>query len=420
MEFVANFPNESSQLNKPSKRDSQIIFALCVILFVPGINNFLNSFLQIGLSLSISFLTPIAYIFMALISVIFLYRLVLRKKVFLGVFVFFLIAVLVSYWRYPEIRSAIYSSPVDLVYSPVNKLFFYCLPSLYGIACLSDYNTLFDKMRIWCRLSVITGIFTYIFCFFYAHKSLQYMVYSYFMLLPICVCFEHARVKKSVFDWLIAIIGSVCVVLCGARGAVLSLILYFVTRILLQDLKRVSIGKVVSFFGIIIGFILVYLFYNELLSFVVDLFEMLGVNSRFVSKLEEGKLIIDNSGRSNIANAIFEGIKHNPLGYGLYGDRYVTGNFGFGANVYAHNIIYEVLCDFGIAFGVVILGILAWRLMRTVLILKSRKEIHLLLVLLPYGVYQLFFSSSCLENIPFFIIMGLCFFVNWRKLPDNR
>lgn len=176
--------------------DERISFALCSLMFLPAINNLINSLLQIGFSIYLEFLTPCAYIFMAFLSVFVLYKHILRKRSFLFFFLILFFGVMITYLAYPEIQRVLYKSPVDLVYSPVNKLFFYCIPALIGVACLYDADVLFDRMCIWARFTCALGILTFYYIFFITGKTLQYMVYSYFMLLPICVCYEQDR--KSV------------------------------------------------------------------------------------------------------------------------------------------------------------------------------------------------------------------------------
>jgi hypothetical protein len=85
---------------------------------------------------------------------------------------------------------------------------------------------------------------TFVFVYFIVGIELQYMVYSYFMLISICVCFEHAILKHAVSDWLIAILGTVCIVMCGARGAVVSLVLFFGVRVLTTLRKQETKGNV--------------------------------------------------------------------------------------------------------------------------------------------------------------------------------
>lgn len=389
------------------KQDNNIIFAMCVLMFVPSINNFLNTILQKYLVINIVVLTPIAYIFMAFCSVFFLYRYAFKIRNFLVVFVFFVLGVVISYILYPEIRTVIYASPIDLVYSPVNKLIFFCLPAMGGMMFLTNYHNLFEKMQRWGEITLVIGVCSYLLVFFVAGQSLQYMVFSYFMLLPICVCFEHANIKKSKIDFALAIIGSECILMCGARGACVSLVLYFIARGISNFSRMVTLRSFTKFLFLIILGIMLTIFHTELLKLVSDLFDELGVNSRVIQKLISDEIFDDNS-RNVISNSIWQGLRNNPLGYGVFGDRYVIGISGYGSYTYAHNIVTELLCSFGYFGGGIALVVLFAIVGRKAFLSKEANAKYLIITLLPYGLFQLFFSSSYLENLVFWAILGLC------------
>lgn len=401
--------------NKEILSNHRISLALYGILFIPAINNFLNSILQIGLNINFEFLTPVSYIFMALLSVLLLYKHVLRKRLYFCIVIFFLVGVAISYLLYPEIRTMIYGSPVDLVYSPVNKLFFFCIPSLIGAASLTNYSVFFSGMRVWGRITTALGICTYLFVNIYVGRNLQYMVYSYFMLLPICVCYEQWKVSKSRADFILAFIGTICIVLCGARGAIMSLIMYFLVGIIYSGNRKVTLNRLLTTLIFTVTGITIIWYYNELIDALIDLLNQFNIESRFISFLAEGALLED-SGRNLITDAVVLGLKNNPFGYGLYGDRYVIGNFGYGRFTYAHNIIEEMLCDFGVIGGSIIFILIIWRFCRMAIRCKDKREYGLVRTLMPYGFFQLLFSSSYLENVPFFILMGMTFLADWRKI----
>ena len=117
------------------------------------------------------------------------------------------------------------------------------------------------------------------------------MVYSYFMLLPICVCFEHAKDTGSKVDGLISLAGSVSIVMCGARGAVVSLIMYFALGFVLSISRRITRKQLVQLL-LIVALLLALLFaYEQVLSAVADLFDRLGIDSRFITRLADDTLL---------------------------------------------------------------------------------------------------------------------------------
>lgn len=388
------------------KRDAQTAFALCAVFFIPAINNFVNALLQIGLGLKISFLTPVSYIFMAFVSGFFLYKLIIRRIGFMLMFCLAFFGSVLSYTLYPEIRDLIYGSPVDLVYSPINKLMFYCVPVLMGTACIRDYEKLFSKMRNWSLITAMTGVITFLVVIVIKGRMLQYMTYSYFMLLPICVCYENANMTKNKVDLIVAILASVSIVMCGARGALVSLFLYFVLSLLRYDFRKMPVGQFVKLAIIFLLLLSLILFYSELLESVAQTLEQFNIDSRTIRYIQEGRFWED-SGRSNINEALMEGLIDNPLGYGLYGDRYIARIFGSMNYRYAHNIFLEMFCNFGFVIGSIVIAFVVYFIVRLVRSTKGTNEIYLVFSIIPYGLFQLFFSSSYLENILFWALMGL-------------
>jgi O-antigen ligase len=287
------------------------------------------------------------------------------------------------------------------------------------MACLTDYKKLFKKMRTWALLTAILGVLTYCFVTLIQGKVLQYMVYSYFLLLPICVCFEYANMSKTKFDFFVALIASASMIACGARGAAVSLLLYFVVCLFRNDFRRLRIGQIAKLFFLFGALSVVILYYNELLNIIVSLFESLNIDSRTIRYLQEGNFLED-SGRQSISATVIRGLLANPLGYGLYGDRYVTGFFGSGKYRYAHNFFLEIWCDFGIIGGTILIALIAFILIKLIVSVMGKKEIHLVFALIPYALFQLLFSSSYLENIPFFALVGLAIWGTNRKNIEDR
>ena len=400
---------------KVNKTDKYIIFALCSLLFMPAINNFFNSFLQVGLEIEIGLITPLIYIFMLFCAVFFLYRHIFYK-ISLVLFCLVLFAgVGISCLIYPEIREILYDSPVDLVYSPINKLVFFCIPAMIGVVRLNDYKKFFSAMKMWSRITLVLGAIVCLYVYVYLERDIQYMSYSYFMLIPICVCYESARAQKIKTDLIFALLGTGCVILCGARGAVVSILLYIIIVWFFLDYQKHILR--VALMLILVFLILVY--YNEILDMVVDICNRIGVNSRFISALSEGALG-ESSTRDQITEALFAGVRSNPFGYGFFGDRYVIGTFGYHIYTYSHNIFTEMICDFGIVLGIFLIAALMFRMVKTTLHCKDESFRSVWLALLPYGFIQLLFSSSYLENLAFFMMLGMAFFVKLKKHPKEK
>ena len=55
-------------LHRKDERNTFEIFALCALIFLPSINNFINSILQLGMGMNTTGLTETVYVFMLILS----------------------------------------------------------------------------------------------------------------------------------------------------------------------------------------------------------------------------------------------------------------------------------------------------------------------------------------------------------------
>ena len=386
------------------KRETMTSILLCCLFFIPAINNFLNCILQTGLEIPFRMLTPATYIALIIIGAFSFLR--LRKKglaCWLSLLTF-AVLLLVSFLSYPEIRGVMFTSWYDPVYNPMYKILFFYIPALIYATEIGNYKNLYSVLIWFARITLIIGVFAYAFVVLYKNGTMQYMVFSYFLITAVCACFENVIQKHNVLDLLLAIAGSASMILCGARGAIVSLVAFLVLRFFVFYPTKNRKTKVILLSILIAIIVAFFLFGKPLLVFVAGILEHFGVDSRFISTLADGSFF-DGSGRDELLNIVMRAWHDNPIGYGLYGDRYVTGVYGWGSNTYAHNLVLELLCDFGL-FGIFILAVGAFFFLRAMIGNRDKMFVALIWIMLPYGLFQLFFSSSFLENMMFYAIVG--------------
>ena len=393
-------------MNRKEKSNQELLTSIfvCCLFFLPAINNFLNCILQTGLKIPFRMLTPVTYIALVIIGAFSFLR--LRNKG-LACWLFLLAfsaLLLVSFLSYPEIRSVMFTSWYDLVYNPIYKIFFFCVPALIYASDIKDYKKLYSIIIKFARVTVIIGVFAYAFVVLYKNGTMQYMVFSYFLITAVCACFENFIQKHNVLDLLLAIVGSASMILCGARGAIVSLVAFLALRFFVFYPTKNRKTKVILLSILIAIIVAFFLFGKPLLVFFAGILEHFGVDSRLISTLADGSFL-DGSGRDELLNIVMRAWRDHPFGYGLYGDRYVTGVYGWGSNTYAHNLVLELLCDFGL-FGIFILAFGVFFFLRAMIGNRDKMFDALIWIMLPYGLFQLFFSSSFLENVMFYAIVG--------------
>ena len=134
--------------------------------------------------------------------------------------------------------------------------------------------------------------------------------------------------------------------------------------------------------------------------------ENFGISSRIVEAISDETFFSSNS-RDDIRNAVFKGVADNPLGYGLYGDRYLIGKYYQEGVDYSHNLFVEFLADFGVFIGPVFFLMILYKVLSYVHKRKRTIVGMIMLILLPDGIVKLFFSGSFLDSVSFFIIIGI-------------
>lgn len=400
-------PENIKDLKKEERKEKLIILALSLSLFLPAINNFINCFFQIGLGIDPGFLSELSYIAIVFIGVIAATFNFQKNINMFFVALIILGGIALSYFIYPKMRETIYENPVDLIYNPINKVAFFCIPLLLYTGQISDFRRAFFAMHKWARINLVLGIVTYVYVVLVMKRELQYMVFSYFMLTAICVCFENFKENRKKIDLLLMTLGTFAILLCGARGAVLSALIYILMRSVFGKINVRKKHQGIWVMSMVILGLMILFLWNNIIYAIADLCELLGVESRFITSLIDGALM-ESSGRSSISRAIWAGIKDNPLGFGFFGDRYAAGTYGFGRYSYAHNGFLEVIASFGVVIGPILILLFMIKLLKALKI-KNTYYNMILWSLIPYGLFQLFFSSSAIENLGFYAICALMF-----------
>ena len=110
--------------------------------------------------------------------------------------------------------------------------------------------------------------------------------------------------------------------------------------------------------------------------------EKIGIKSRTLFLLLEGKISSD-SGRKDIYNVIINKIYESPLiGSGLYADRTILGGT---SGAYSHNLFLEVYLNFGIIIGSILLLYLFLKTIITYIKIGYNERILLVLFFIQIG-----------------------------------
>lgn len=273
-----------------------------------------------------------------------------------------------------------------------------------------SYNQLLGAAKITLVISTLYSLYTII------SKNATYednMDFSYRALPAVLIVFSGLLVKKAGRSTIVfAAMGVVLLLLQGTRGPLLCLAVY----VCLMLYKKHGMGKFflkVSAAVLIVTLLLSSQTIQNWLLNVSEQIDSTGYSSRFISMLVKGELSDDN-GRDVIKEALLEEIQENPFQIrGMFADRQATRglrnyewNIIYPEGTYAHSIWIEVIFDWGLLLGGVLLISIVLILFRTIK-KCSMSDAYIVMLFVCTGFVHLFLSGSYLEDTGFFFLMGL-------------
>ena len=204
---------------------------------------------------------------------------------------------------------------------------------------------------------------------------------GYTMLIFLLTFLYCALEERKLTDIIGAAVGMAIVLMAGSRGPILDIAIFIAIYILIKlnnsRKKWLLLGTVIAI-GVVIWKTYIYI-----LNVLMNILNNIGVSSRFIQKMLAGE-IADDSGRYVIWNAAVDMIRSNPFGYGAMGSRHVISQYIYVAH--PHQIFLEILIDFGVIAGSVIIILMAYHTIRlfTMKYVDDWK-----------GVFLIFFARAC-------------------------
>lgn len=240
--------------------------------------------------------------------------------------------------------------------------------------------------------------------------SLEFGYSMMFVLFVSFVCFE--LYQKRIYKW-ICVISFVLMLCAGSRGAFICLCVFLILYLFFKKGKITY--KIAAGAGIVAAGGTLYLLYNEMVLLLNLVLERVNIQSRTLQMLISGETM-DDSGRSRIYQLIWSAIKENPvLGYGAFGDRqFIAPQYNWG---YSHSILYELMADFGIPLGILILVLLVvWSLLS---IVKCKNKLMLYVMMILFSMSARLLISNTFWGDPYFWMLLAALVLN-LKMKKRR
>ena len=209
----------------------------------------------------------------------------------------------------------------------------------------------------------------------------------------------------------------------GNRGALLVILVYALINFLFISKKNASTENRIFTFVVILVMIIVFvIFHDTFFLLLYSVIKSMGIESRTLDKLVLGSFTT-----SLARNAIYENalniIKINPLipkGIGYMTTLSLTGIYTFGGvNTNAHNIVLELLIEYGVVIGSIIFLVVLNKVIRSIkfeIMYSDNSIVSLSFCLLLQSIIQLFFSSSLYESNELWIGLVLLSLTKYQAL----
>lgn len=318
-------------------------FAFCFILFMPFANYYASFCLkELGLQTLTVILYPLIYIF-SVIS----YLLVIRKTIKPLYFIIgFIFVVVFSILFFPQNSEYIFGDWFDLPYNPIYRTVFLGFPLLLVPFVINDFNFLNVCFRLFSRITLLIAVVSFVYLVVLEGADFEYMTFAYYLLLPAVYCFIDSVNRKKLPLFILSVFSLFCAAMIGSRGALLSVVAFFMLycfffyqngyrkRLLITLLILVSIVAI--------------MFYDDIIEGLLKLSESWNFESRSLENLLNSTLF-ESRGRDMISKKLISAFGQNIFGYGIFGDRTITGGS------YAHNIFLELLIHYGCLLGTILI-----------------------------------------------------------------
>ncbi len=226
-----------------------------------------------------------------------------------------------------------------------------------------------------------------------------------YKLLPSVMVLLYMMFERTTPQTIIAaILGIILSLSFGTRGPLLVAFVFVLLSLYFKVIYSKSwwIKAFFSLCGAGVVYVMTnYVLLTKIMQFFLYFFERLGFSVRIFEMYLDGNLIED-SGRETLAGVIINAIKERPIfGYGLMGDRVILGR-------YAHNIILELLCAFGIILGTLIVLLLVFLFVRALLKQRGTPAFGFLLSMICFVFIKLLLSGSFVYDQYFYLVLGFC------------
>ncbi len=224
------------------------------------------------------------------------------------------------------------------------------------------------------------------------------MSLSYYLILPAVMFIDDFIDRPRLANIVFALLSIVLILAIGSRGPIMCITVFVMLR-LIRLPGKLGYSHIGAYLFSVSLVIIMALLFDELLMSMFDFLLRFGISSRSISLFLQPELYL--SGRDTLYNRVLAEIADNPVtGIGIGGDRRVLGG------AYVHNLLIEVIANYGVILGTLLVLVLLILMIRFFLS-RNKCQYNMFAIWLSIGVVPLLVSSSYIEDMRFWIFLGL-------------
>lgn len=286
-------------------------------------------------------------------------------------------------------------------------------PAYYVGRYTEDWNGVSEYVRKYIWIALVYALFAFTAELFeFGGGNTTYSTIAANLFFVTWIAFYDSFHSHKVVSIIVCLFCFLPVLFLGTRaglfGATLALVFYFGRSIS----KSSGSKKVVSYFLLIIGALVVVLLFSSLSNYLIDLFP----NSRTLDYLRKGELFEDSNRSDSYYSRMTMSLQENPLKmYGLIGNQIFIAGENASMNVilssFSHNVYLELCMNFGVIIG----GLLS--IYFTIMLFKAYRKSrwrsggseYVYLGVLGMTFVEMMVSCSWLFHYQIWLMIGLAF-----------
>lgn len=384
-----------------SKRNSNIktwifFIFMCFPAFYPWLNKMIGS----------ASLAHLLLIFLTYVPLVYLFT--VKKEPFMKMYLYFILGI-VSVFSFYMVINFKNDFMFESYALPSTITFFSGIIGFFIMAIQDDPVKLKKCFKV---ITIILVIYYYTYTFDIENAASYMWGYDMFlgfrMLLPCLFSLnfalddkEHMKLVERIFWISMTALSAYVILAYGSRGPLLGIFMFFIMKYGTMFLPRRDISMAKKFFVsvlIIAVMLIIYINFTKILLAFSGYLDTVGISSRTISRFLSGSATYDN-GRLSLFSMAFE--KINAIGYGPFSDQ-----FYFGEGNYVHNFVIEILFDFGMLGGTLVLVVLIYKFVKVLKQAPYSPWFEIFAVLFSYCFGRLLFSGTFWTETSFWMLLG--------------